>query len=92
MYKEITRRLETLGTPVNVVMTFGQKVTMMTMMTMMVISIPMARIKSSNQNGQDNHLNGARLATKANGGGTLLDWGVYCIQVIIIIIVIITHS
>ena len=28
---------------------------------------------------QDNHLPTARLATKANGGGTLLDWGVYCI-------------
>jgi len=53
VYKEITTRLENLGNPVNVVMTFGQK---------------------------DNHLNGTRLATKANGGGTLLDWGVYCIQ------------
>ena len=30
---------------------------------------------------QDNHLPGARLSKKANGGGTLLDWGVYCIQV-----------
>merc|ERR1719430_963320 len=29
---------------------------------------------------QNNDQNGARLATKANGGGTLLDWGVYCIQ------------
>lgn len=28
----------------------------------------------------DNHLPDKRLATKANGGGTLLDWGVYCIQ------------
>ena len=46
MYKEITRRLETLGTPVNVVMTFGQKVSMMTMMTMMVISIPMSIISN----------------------------------------------
>jgi len=29
---------------------------------------------------KDNHLPTARLATKANGGGTVLDWGVYCIQ------------
>ena len=37
---------------------------------------------------QDNHLPTARLATKANGGGTLLDWGVYCIQVDILDIIV----
>jgi len=30
-----------------------------------------------------NHLPGQRLAKKANGGGTVLDWGVYCIQFIL---------
>ena len=37
---------------------------------------------------QDNHLPTARLATKANGGGTVLDWGVYCIQVDILDIIV----
>ena len=36
---------------------------------------------------QDNHLPTARLSKKANGGGTLLDWGVYCIQVDILDII-----
>ena len=27
-----------------------------------------------------NHLPDQRLAWKSNGGGTVLDWGVYCIQ------------
>ena len=27
-----------------------------------------------------NHLADQRLAWKSNGGGTVLDWGVYCIQ------------
>ena len=35
VYKEITTRLETLGNPVNVVMTFGQKV----FMTIIIIGI-----------------------------------------------------
>ena len=29
---------------------------------------------------KENHLPGKRLASKSNGGGTVLDWGVYCIQ------------
>ena len=30
-----------------------------------------------------NHLPDQRLAWKKNGGGTVLDWGVYCIQMIL---------
>jgi len=30
-----------------------------------------------------NHLPDQRLAWKSNGGGTVLDWGVYCIQIIL---------
>ena len=29
---------------------------------------------------KENQLPGKRLASKSNGGGTVLDWGVYCIQ------------
>ena len=42
---------------------------------------PMNMIVTFGQVG--NHLPGQRLARKANGGGTVLDWGVYCIQIIL---------
>jgi len=52
-YRALPRRLETLGPPLNIVMTFGQR---------------------------GNADPGERLARKRTGGGSVLDWGVYCIQ------------
>ena len=35
---------------------------------------------------KDNHLPLRRLAYRENGGGTLFDWGVYCIQFILMVL------
>ena len=34
---------------------------------------------------KDNHLKGERLAQKSQGGGSVLDWGVYCLQFILMV-------